>query len=317
MIDKILMSKTGLATAEISTIAKKTNLQTNSKAGVLYYDNEKAKNLDGFYIRIETNKTGRLKLECSLNKYYNYVRTGHQTNFDIFSFANAKTAIELLNRRTEIDLDSLKVNYYEIGLSMPMQKDCRQYIDKMQTVGNFEERQKLYVNPRYKKERLKTTVFHRDIKKVYKVYDKVFEMTDKKRKDQPPGIPNILRIETTYRRVEGLTVKKLFQPATIKRLTDQFLKDWRTVQFDYDIEVPKGTHLSKKILSTEILNHGIDYVLEQAGKNNAHLGKRFRGIKDFILNDWEGFKDKISLIKTDEEREFRAAIQEAINIAKQ
>jgi hypothetical protein len=317
MIDKILMSKTGIEKGEINTIVQNTKLQTNSKAGILYYDNEKAKNLDGFYIRIETNKTGRLKFECSLNKYYNYVRSGHQTNFDIFSFANAKTAIELLTSRTEIDLESLKVNYYEIGLSLPMKKDCRQYIDKMQTVGNFEERQKLFVNPRYKKERLKTTVFHRDIKKVYKVYDKIFEMTDKKRKDLPPELPNILRIETTYRRVEGLTVKKLFQPATIKRLTDQFLKDWRTVQFDYDIEVPKGTHHSKKLISIAILNNGIDYVIEQVKKNGVGYGMRKRGIKEFVLNDWEGFKDKISLIKTDEEREFRTAVQEAVNIAKQ
>jgi hypothetical protein len=44
---------------------------------------------------------------------------------------------------------------------------------------------------------------------------------------------------------------------------------------------------------------------------------RKRGIKEFVLNDWEGFKDKISLIKTDEEREFRTAVQEAVNIAKQ
>jgi len=316
MIDKILMSKTGIDKSEINTIVQNTKLQTNSKAGILYYDNEKAKNIDGFYIRIETAKTGRLKLECSLNKYYNYVRTGHQTNFDIFSFTNAKTAIDLLNRRTEIDFDGLKVNYYEIGLSLPMKKDCRQYIDKMQTIGNFEERQKLFINPRYKQERLKTTVFHRDIKKVFKVYDKVFEMTDKKRKDQPPELPNILRIETTYRRVEGLTIKKLFQPATIKRLTDQFLKDWRTVQFDYDIEVPKGTHQSKKMLAVEILNKGVDTVLENASKNDAHLGKRFRGIKEFILNDWEAFKEKIILIKTNEEREFRNVVQEAVNIAK-
>lgn len=75
MIDLITMNKSGLSESEVLQIVRKNHLQTNSKAGVLYYDNEKLKFRDGFYLRIETKKTNGLKLECSLHKFFNHVVT--------------------------------------------------------------------------------------------------------------------------------------------------------------------------------------------------------------------------------------------------
>jgi hypothetical protein len=315
MIDLISMNKTGLSDNEVSQITAKNHLQTNSKAGVMYYDNERMKFADGFYIRIETKKIKSIKLECSLHKYFNHLATGKQTNYDLFSFSNARNTIEQLTEHTEIDLLTLKVTYYEIGLNLILSKDCREYIDKMQTIGAMDNKRVLYVNPKYKNDRIKTTVFHRDIKKVYKVYDKVFEMHDKKRTDTPVDSPNILRIETTQKRVEKMTVFDLLKPETVTKLTDQFLKDWRTVQFEQIMEAPKGTHQRKVDLIREILKHGTETVLKMA-KERLSTGdlteKRHRAIREFIQNDWNDFKKLIKFTKTPEEIEFREALNKTL-----
>lgn len=319
MIDLITMNKSGLSENEVLQIVRKNHLQTNSKAGVLYYDNEKLKFRDGFYLRIETKKSKGLKLECSLHKFFNHINTNRQTNYDLFSFSNAQTTIEILDELTEIDLSGLKVTYFEIGVNLVLSKDCREYIDKMQTIGTLDNKRPLYVNPKYKNERIKTTIFHRDIKKVYKVYDKVFEMHDKKRTDAPPGIPNILRIETTFRRVDKMTVADLLKPEYIRKITDQFLKDWRTVQFEQIMEAPKGTHQGKIDLCKEIIKQGTESVLNQA-KERLKAGdltdKRFRAIREFIQNDWDIFKETIRFRRTDEEWEFRNVLNESLKIVK-
>ncbi|WP_321287832.1 hypothetical protein [uncultured Sunxiuqinia sp.] len=319
MIDLIKMSKTGLTNSEIFSISEDNNLQTNSKAGVFFFDNQNQKFIQGFYLRIETSKAKRLKLECSLHKFFNYIRTGKQANFDLFSITNARQSLELLKEKTGIEPENLNVNYYEIGLNLYMEKDCRTYIDQMQTIGVLDNKRRFFVNPRYKGERVKTTVFHRHIKKVYKVYDKVHEMRDKQRKDIPEATPNILRIETTQRRVEKLTVADLMTPKTIKKLTDQFLKDWRTVQFDPAIEAKKGTHQRKISLCQKIILFGKEEVLKMAKEDFAAgklTEKRYRNKREFIGNEWDIFKKTIQVEKAPEEMEFREKINEAIEIVK-
>jgi hypothetical protein len=318
MIDLITMNKNGLSENEIFQIIEKTHLQTNSKAGVNYYDNERMKFADGYYLRIETNKTNRLKLECSLHKYFNKIYYNRQTNYDLFTFGNAKHTIDLLTQETGIEIKELKVTYFEVGLNLILSKDCSDTIDRMQTIGILENKRPLYVNPKYKNERLKTTVFHRDIKKVFKVYDKVYEMKDKKRIDYPKDTPYILRIETTQRRVERMTVVNLLEPETINKLTNQFLKDWRTVRFEQIIEAPKGTHQRKIDLSKEIIKHGIESVLNKARerlKNGDLTEKRFRDIREFIQNDWHTFKQTIKFIRTNEEFEFRDTLYKTLKNA--
>lgn len=319
MIDLIKMSKTGLSDNEIFSIAEDNNLQTNSKAGVFYFDNQNQKFIQGFYLRIETSKAKSLKLECSLHKFFNYIRTGKQANFDLFSISNARQSLELLKEKTGIEPEKLKVTYYEIGLNLYMEKDCRTYIDQMQTIGVLDNKRRLFINPKYKGERVKTTVFHRHIKKVYKVYDKVHEMKDKQRDDIPETTPNILRIETTQRRVENLTVADLMSPKTIKKLTDQFLRDWRTVQFDPVIIAKKGTHQRKMNLCQKIILFGKEQALKTA-KEDFTAGKltekRFRNTREFIDSEWDMFKKTIKIEKAPEEMEFRQKVNEAVEIVK-
>ncbi len=314
MIDLIRLSLQGITRHEAERIAGANNLQVINRNGIITYDNMNTKFIDAFYIRVETNQTGRLKLECSLHKYYSHVRTGRQTNFDLFSFGNSKAAAKLLEQQTALDLSKMKVTYYEIGLNMNMATDCRIYLDQMETVGSGENKRPLFVNPRYKDKRVKTTVFHKTIKKVYKVYDKVFEMKDKRRTDLPDH-PNILRIESIYKRVENLTLADLLTPATIERLTAQFIKDWRSVQFSPEIIAPKGTHQRKIILGKQILVHGTAetlYLYKMQHKEGSLTEWRYRNIREFINDEWNTFKNSITVIRNDKEREYMDKLAETL-----
>lgn len=59
MIDLITLVKPDLSDREIASIIERNSLQTNSKDGVVYYDNMSTKNLTqqkGVFIRIETSQ---------------------------------------------------------------------------------------------------------------------------------------------------------------------------------------------------------------------------------------------------------------------
>jgi hypothetical protein len=306
MIDLIKMNSNGTTPEQAAAIASNNHLQRVDRNGVITHDNIHTKYADGFYMKVETNKTGRLKLECSLHKFYNHLRTGRQTNFDGFSFTNAIAAAQLLEQQTALNLNQMKVTYYEIGLNLNMTSECLTYMDKMETIGAHDSRRPLFVNPRYKGKRVKTTVFHNSIKKVYKVYDKVFEMQDKRRTDLPEH-PNILRIETIYRRVERLTLADLLKPKNMQRLTSQFFRDWRTVQFTPVIAVEKGTHQIKVELCRQIMTNGEAETLNLyriQHKKGDLTERRFRTIREFIQNEWPSFKKQIKVIKGEPEKEY-------------
>jgi hypothetical protein len=320
MIDHISMRKTGMADSEVSTIVDFNSLATNSKDGVVYYDNEKGKFInDAFYLRIETDKANKLKLECSLHKYFNHVRTGKQTNHDLFTFSNTRESINLLSQSTGIDLNQLKISSYEIGMNLSLKRDCRDYLDKMLSIGIGTSKKEFLANPKYKDKRERITVFHRDIKKIFKAYDKLFEMKDKRRQDLPQITENILRIETIRKRVEKLTVSDLLSTPHVLKIVDTFLKDWRTVQFLPSIEAPKGTHQRKINLCQEIILTSRDSVLDkyrreyEAGDMTV---KQFRHLREFIQYEWITFKELIIVKNSAEEKEFRAKLFETMKIVK-
>lgn len=307
MIDLITLIKPALSETEISSLVKANDLQTNSSDGVVYYDNLHTKNLKqqkGVFIRIETNQ--KLKVECSLHKFFNEISEGDRNNLNLFSMVNAKEAINRLLTDKAIIADDLRVYNYEIGLNLNMMMNCRTYLDKIKSIGATGSEKPMYVNPRYKDERVKTTVFHTHTRKYFKVYDKVFEMMDKKRKYIPDG--NILRIETAYRRLDNCFVADFFSPENLTKLLESFFRDWRTIQFRQDIITPKGTGRAKQHLCVEIIEKGKDAVLHQAKerKENGSLTDwEYRNIREFIAKEWDAIKKQITFIQSPEEKEFR------------
>ncbi len=311
MIDLITLVKPDLSDREIATIIERNSLQTNSKDGVVYYDNMSTKNLSqqkGVFIRIETSQ--KLKVECSLHKYFNEISGYERNNYNLFSMSDAKKSIDHLLIEKDMSIRNMRVYNYEIGLNLNVSKDCRAYLDKMKSIGTIGNEKRLYVNPRYKDERVKTTVFHNHTRKYFKAYDKVFESMDKKRKVIPEG--NILRIETVNRRLDKCYLVDFFDPDNLMKMIDAFFRDWRTIQFEKDIITPKGTGRAKQHLCLDIMNKGKEAVLIQAKerRTNGSLSDwEYRNIRVFIANEWDIIKKSITFIPSDEEKEFRQLIK--------
>jgi hypothetical protein len=317
MIDLLILTKNGIPDEEIKRIVERNSLQTNSKAGKIYYDNINLKNIvDGFYLRIETNK--RLKLVVSLHKYKNLLEKKGFVNYDLFTMSEANETAQKLGAVTGLQLNDLNVYGYEIGMNLYLPQDCSRYLDKIKSIGILDSKRDFFVNPKYKNERLKTTYFYREMRKVFKVYDKNFEMQEKRRKEDT-GHPNILRIETVYNRVEKMPMRKFLTKTNMHNMTDRFIKDWRTVQFEISANAPKGTGSTKQKLCEDILTHGKEKVLTSAQtdlKEKVLTPKQFRRIREFIQYDWDTFKASVKVVQGNEEREFREAIKNTIILLK-
>lgn len=307
MIDLITLVKSNLPQQEVLRIVEKNGLQTNSKNGEAFYDNASTKNLTqqkGVFIRIETNNN--LKVECSLHKYFNEISGRERSNCNLFSMSDAKKTIDSLLSEKAVAVENTRVYNYEIGLNLNVSKDCIMYLDKMKSIGPAGSEKLLYVNPKYKNERARTTVFHKHTRKHFKAYDKVFESIDKKAKYIPDG--NILRIETVNKRLDNCTVIDFFNPDNLKKMIESFFKDWRTVQFKRDIITPKGTGRARQYLCLEIIDKGKEAVLYQAKeqyKNGSLKEWEYRNIREFVTHEWDEIKGSLSFVESDEEKEFK------------
>jgi len=311
MIDLLTIQKLCLDLDEAEAIAEHNSLDVLTRVGTIHYDNAPTKNLTqhkGISIRIATNR--KLTVEGSLHKFYNDSTKNSRTNFDLFTMRQAVEAAEALIREKRIPDDS-RIYNVEVGINLNVSKPCRVYLDKMVVT----DERKMYVNPRYKDERIKTTIFSRHQRKYFKAYDKVFEMADKK----TPFIPTypILRIETAYRRLENQTVKEFFSPKNLHKLVEVFFRDWRAIKFKSDILTPKGTGLRKRMLCRDILVKSESEVLNDARERHASgilSAKEFRNIREFIRDDWSSLKRSIKLVPSDEEKEFRALLSQQYDI---
>lgn len=315
MFDLITIVTPPLTDAKIDHIVWRNGLQTNSRDGAVFYDNIDTKNLKqqkGIYVRIETNK--RLKAEGSLHKYYNEKSGNERNNYNMFTMSEAKTAIDNLLYDKGIDMEDAFVYSYEIGLNLNVAKDCRVYLEKIRSIGAVGTERKFFVNPKdvnpmHKNERSKVTGFNK-VRKCYKVYDKVHECMDKKRKVIPEG--NILRIEIVYKRLDKCRVIDFFSPDNLHKMVEAFFRDWRTIQFHQNIITPKGTGRAKQHLCLEIMNKGRDEVLKQA-KERHSTGSltdwEYRNIREFVNKEWDEVKKFITFIQSDEEKEFRELMQ--------
>lgn len=315
MFDLITIVTPPLTDDKIDLIVLRNGLQTNSRDGAVFYDNMDTKNLiqqRGVYVKIDTNK--RLKAECSLQKFWNELQFGIRSNHDMFTMSDARTAIRNLLHEKGIDMEDARVYNYEIGVNLNVSEDCRTYLDKIRSIGAVGSERLFYVNPKYvhplhKSEYLKVTGFQ-GVRKHFKVYDKVHECKDKKRKVIPEG--NILRIETVYKRMAQCSVKDFFSPDNLYKMVEAFFRDWRTIQFDRDIITPKGTGRAKQHLCLEIMTKGKDKVLKQAKRrhsNGSLTDWEYRNIREFVSKEWDEVKKHITFIQSEEEKEFRHLLQ--------
>ncbi|MFI3304800.1 MAG: hypothetical protein SNF68_08685 [Rikenellaceae bacterium] len=285
---------------EAIPLAERNRLTECSEGGELYYNNRKIANFEGVEISVRGSK---MQAKCSLHKFYYKTLYGTLDNSQQFTMENARTAIDLLFERLGVDQERAKVTLFEIGLNIPTECDPLEYITLIESVGQKGGKE-FFIDANYKRDRQKTTIKTKTIKKVFKIYDKGFEMVDRKR-TEPTG-ENILRIETIYRR-QSRSLKDLFDPENLHRLARGFYRDWAQVTFARTIIGDKGTRQSQIAMAENILTLGRDGYLAQLKEDHANNRISYKSVKvarQFIKN-WDTNKHKYRAEPSIYENEYR------------
>lgn len=267
-----------------------------SKMGV-EYNNKDTKNFTGgMYIQITSCK--KIVVSGSLHKYKNYLLNGNLYNYDSFTMNEAKETINTLFDKLQLNMNDFVITHYEVGISMKIDFDAKEFIYNIHSIGNTQtECKKFYLSPLVKDERMKLTNAHRDFKKVYKVYDKVNELKDKRQLKETLG--DILRIETIYRRQENKNLIDFFTASNLEKVQNYFFNDWGRLKFDYDIKAPKGTHKLKIDIAKDLFSNGSVYVLNKIKEEYTSdtISKRiYYGLVDFIKG-WNEAKHNYLIVE--------------------
>lgn len=309
MIDKVVLS------VDISTpckdlaerleeLAARNKLQKCSEGKTVYYKSTPEAKITGLYLQTKGDK---LQIKCSLHKQFYYRLFGSLDNSGQFTMYNAKWMINTLFEEIGIEPKSGFVTHYEIGLNIHTDHPPMEYIGLIEGIGEKE----FFMDANFKRCRQKTTDKSRTIRKFFKVYDKGFEMSDRKRQPHDHD-PNILRIETVFRR-EKIKVTEFFSKKHLNKIAALFIKDWRGVEFKKQLQARKGTNEGQKARAQLILEIGLDdfkrLIYDQRQK--GELSERnYRTAREFA-RDWDKLKGDYSLIPSALEKEYREKLESA------
>lgn len=308
MIDKINI-KIPLAESEWERVATLCNLIEYYKAdtGERFYRNAKTSYFEGLGF-VEVGKRGLL-IKGSLHKFYNSIKNGKADNSGLFTITQAKEAISLLEKRICVSFDNAKISSFEIAYNIPTSKPAREYIGKMIAIGRGAEPQ-LLEEARLKKDRQKTTRRDKEKRKYYKVYDKAEEVRERQKKEISPT----LRVETSYKR-QSISPYKLV--ADLPKLLRSFAKDWGKLEFKREYKTKPGTHASQAIKAIAVRKLGIDGFLRAEAEryeNGIITQKQYRLSKEFAKDYKEKHENKIIELISEEETEYKNAINQVITM---
>lgn len=307
MIDKVVLN------VDISTpykdladrleeLAERNKLQRCSEGKTVYYKSTPEAKLTGLYLQTKGDK---LQIKCSLHKQFYYRLFGSLDNSGEFTMYNAKWIINTLFEEIGIDPKSGFVTHYEIGLNIHTDRAPLEYISIIKMISGKE----FLIDPNFKRNRQKITDKSRTIRKVFKVYDKGFEMSDRKRQPHDND-PNILRIETVFRR-EKIKVTEFFSKKHLNKIATQFIKDWRTIEFQREIKGTKGTHKSQReraLLIFELGLEGYKNHISRQFERGETTQKEYRTAREFA-RDWDKIKGGFLLIHSELEKEYREKLE--------
>lgn len=287
MLDKITLVNNNIPETKKKQIINKNNLQKSVLHGVEIWDNKQVKNFTGgILIQIKNNT---IKIEGSIHKFYEWIQGNPLENYTLFTMKDCQKAFLFLLEHYGLNGLEFFVKTYEIGLNIytgaisPIE-----ILDKVQSIGILNGKQrKLYVNPRYQKERFLTTEMSKNNVLVFRIYDKNHERADKGRKNE---IPNCVRIETLRTRQKEVLFSEFITPENLTNLQNIFFSEWNLLNFEKEIKAPKGTHQRKKDLAKNIILHGKNKVLKELEDKRPLLTpKIYRTEKEFI-SCWEAIK---------------------------
>lgn len=299
MFDKVIFNARIDFEKEAERMAERHHLIKCMEGNKTYYQSSTLGNLEGYYMQIKGNK---IQIKCSLHKLWAKAQTGYLENSQMFTMTNAYSVMKDLFELWELPLsDEVRVTYYEIGLNIPTDEDPLLYISLAESM-NSNGIKEFFNDANFEKNRQKTTEKSKNIKKVFKIYDKGFEARSKRRYCDE----NILRIETVYKR-QNIGVSEWLSNSNINKMLHIFYRDWVNVCFTRRIHASKGIKASMMDKAERLLRLGRDEYLCQIRDEHQKgylTDKQYRTVREFIQG-WDKIKDMFRLVPTDAEKEYK------------
>ncbi|MDR0371590.1 MAG: hypothetical protein LBH80_07040 [Prevotellaceae bacterium] len=335
MFDKITI-RAKVSEAECGHFSDVYNLNKgmNRNGEIVRYYRGDISHFDGVNIDIRLRKQKKssyyeLKLSTSLHKYWEKRNFGELRNDTLFTVSAAKAIFSDFLFNNGLVAARVKITYFEIGLNLPVNYDPLSFIELVQ-YGFFLGRKKKYrektmfVDVNYRINRQKTTEKHRDMRKYYKIYDKSWEMAEKKRPRPVVGAPVasgtsdvvsgdaegfVLRVETVYKR-QNESADSFFSDENVERLTKQFFLDWKGLSFYREVKAQKGTRKSEVERARKLINIGAEEYLKAIKcdlDQKKITAKQYRTIREFI-RDFKKNELRFVTVISPQENEYNRVI---------
>lgn len=312
MFDKVEINKVIDFDGDAVAIIDHNHLETCTRGDKTFWQSTAYGNFDGLFLTLDTN--GHLQIKCSLHKLWRKWREdGKLDNSRMFCISDSIKSVGLLEELVQIDLGDSVVTYFEIGLNMTMGRDPNEYIAQVNSSQCEKGAKELYIDANFEKNRQKTSIKSKDMRKVLKMYDKTFEAIDRGRGEVDP---NVLRVETIYKR-QRIHMADFIDRRWIDKYANRFLKDWQQLQFRREMVAAKGMKASQIEKAREILKHGLTEYIESSRKSYLErriTKKQWETIRIFA-RAWPDIKDKFSMQPSELEREYQTKLQRYFNIS--
>jgi len=304
MFDKITI-RTKLSNEECVHLSHSHFLHfwINSDGTQVEYRSGEYSKFSGVEISIKKNV---LSMKTSLHKYWNNRNYGMLRNDNVFTISEAKSAFLMLMSENRLHPDKVYITQFELGLNLNVSYDPLTFIEQVKHITTSRNKQ-MFIDANYRINRQRTTEKYKEIRKYYKIYDKGWEMMEKRRQPAMRGDnkTKILRIETCYRRHNDRS-DKFFTDNNIDRLINRFYSDWKNLIFYKDVNGKKGTHKSEIERAKMIINEGEESYLKYIKsdfENNKISENQYRTIREFV-RDFKKVQSKFRIIISKQEMEY-------------
>jgi hypothetical protein len=287
--------------SELERVAAANKMESYTKGGkTIYQIPDKVSQFCGIWFKIENR---RATLKFSLHKQYYKAKFGNLDNSKMFTMAQTRYIFELLEN-IGVDAAKAKAKYFEIGLNIPVPQPAIDYIKDIQSVGAKEK--ETFIDANWTKNRQRTTARTKSLKKIFKVYDKIWEMCDRAKVPQIEQTDGgILRVETIYKR-QSKNIADLFNPKSLQTLARQFYADWINAAFAKKLE-SKGANSGQRSNAKRIFAVGLEGFYSEI-KSQYQSGEitraAYRTQKAFADN-WTANSLKFRQITTETETTFK------------
>ncbi|NDV46112.1 hypothetical protein D0T49_03535 [Paludibacter sp. 221] len=317
MFDKITI-RAAVSDDESVHLARlhRLHVWTNESGTLSEYRSSEYSKLTGVEVRIVR---GKVTIKTSLHKFWNERSFGKLRNDNMFTISEAKAAFEMLLFENGLTAYKTRVVQFELGLNLNVSYDPLSFIELVKYISLRDKI--MFIDANYRINRQKTTLKHKDIRKYFKIYDKGWEMMDKKRIPAKPidgEALKILRVETVYKR-HNERADSFFSDQNINRLVKWFYVDWKDLFFMRTVRADKGARKSEIERAELIINMGAEEYLEKA-KSELEEGlitpKQYRTIREFV-RDYEDSHARFKTIISPQEKEYKELLSKQYNIAKQ